>query len=316
MPAAAQPPSMSTPVETHVEEAHIEPPSVTTDEHSDRALTHMDRGAVEALPTGGAAHTGHAADANPSRSSHWDAPVSATSRGGVESTGASVPPVPDGRSESGARSEDGPPTAEISADQLSSDLGEEPPPEAVAVARALDERLTIWRRPDGRRVYVHHCRQGRVDCRERVVAIAAVFARSGRAHGVDPFLLAAVAMRESGLNPFAEGGVGERGIVQLHPLGAGSRVRFVRSDAHRRRCARRPDACQDEVLDAGANLLSRALRRCGSVAEALGAYNTGVCQETSYSRRVLEERQRLLQLAKGFEPASQERGRGDHGLVD
>ena len=135
-------------------------------------------------------------------------------------------------------------------------LDERAGPTALALARALDARLTVWR-SGGRRVYVGHCRRARVACRARVVALARVRARAGVRHDVDPFLLAAMALRESGLNPFAEGAAGERGIVQLHPRGVGSRVR-----------------------------------------EALGAYNSGACQATSYGDRVLEERANLVALAK------------------
>ncbi|MBX3247362.1 MAG: transglycosylase SLT domain-containing protein [Myxococcales bacterium] len=168
---------------------------------------------------------------------------------------------------------------------------------ALALARALDARLTVWS-SGGRRVYVHHCRRAQVSCRARVVALARVLAQIGTDRGVDPFLLAAMALRESGLNPFAEGSAGERGIVQLHPRGVGSRVRFVQSEGYRARCARTPTACQEEVVDAGAQLMANAMTRCGTVADALGAYNSGVCQTTAYSRRVLEEREQLLTLAK------------------
>ncbi len=170
---------------------------------------------------------------------------------------------------------------------------------AVAVLRALENRLTVWSNErSGRRVYVWHCRRARVDCRERLVAFAQLITEASLSNGIDPFLLAGIALRESGLNPFAEGGAGERGIVQLHPRGVGSRVRFVRNDEYRERCARRTDACQGEVLHQGAELIARSVNTCGTVREALGMYNTGVCQETSYSRRVLEERERLVGLSK------------------
>lgn len=168
---------------------------------------------------------------------------------------------------------------------------------AVALARALDERLTVWS-SSNRRVYVRHCRHSRVGCRARLVAFAGLIAGAAERFDVDPFLVAAMALRESGLNPFAEGSAGERGIVQLHPRGVGSRVRFVQSEGYRRRCERRAGACQEEVLEAGARLVSAAIARCGSIAEGLGCYNTGVCQSTSYGERVLEERQNLLRLAK------------------
>ena len=170
-------------------------------------------------------------------------------------------------------------------------------PMAIALARALDERLTVWQ-GNNRRVYVSHCRHARSGCRARLVAFARLIVEAAQRHEVDPFLVAAMALRESGLNPFAEGGIGERGIVQLHPRGVGSRVRFVQSEGYRRRCERDPGACQEEVLDVGARLIAASIQRCGSVEEGLGCYNTGVCQSTRYGERVLEERANLLHLAK------------------
>jgi len=174
-------------------------------------------------------------------------------------------------------------------------------PTKLALARALDERMTVWRSPHGRRVYVRSCRQApgiQGGCRARIVALVQLLVDVGRERGVDPFLLAAMALRESGLNPYALGGAGERGIVQLHPRGVGSRVRFVRSESYRRSCRRRADSCQREVVDAGARLLARAMHSCDSVVEALGAYNGGECRETEYGHRVLEERAGLVRLAK------------------
>jgi len=170
-------------------------------------------------------------------------------------------------------------------------------PSLAALSRALDRRLTVWQAGD-RPVYVRHCRSARGGCRERTAAFARLIADVSDDHAVDPFLVAAMAIRESGLDPTAAGAAGERGIVQLHPRGIGSSVRFVQSEAYRRRCTRRPDACQREVLDVGARLLSRGIERCGGVLEGLGAYNRGACGATRYGTRVMRERQRLLRLAK------------------
>lgn len=172
----------------------------------------------------------------------------------------------------------------------------------VALERALDRRMTVWR-TDNRVVYVRHCRTAHGGCPNRVSTFARLIGSASHEHTIDPFLLAAVAVRESGMNPLAAGAAGERGIVQLHPRGPGARVRFVQSEAYRRYCERQPGVCQDEVLHAGARLLSRSIDRCGGVREALGAYNRGACGETDYSRRVMEERQRLLRLAKNESPA-------------
>jgi hypothetical protein len=174
---------------------------------------------------------------------------------------------------------------------------------ALSVARAFDERMTVWQAPDGRRTYAAHCRSAPGGCRARIALYARLIARLSGDQDVDPFLVAAVVLRESGLNPFAEGGIGERGIVQLHPRGAGSDVEFVQSERFRRQCRRTADACQEEVLRVGIELLANSIRRCGGVEEGLGMYNGGRCQSTSYSRRVLSERSRLLELAKRGAPS-------------
>ena len=173
-----------------------------------------------------------------------------------------------------------------------------PDPVALRVARALERRVTVWRSPDGNVVHVSHCRAVRDGCRARIAAFARWMVELSREHGIDPFVLAAMAVRESGLDPFAEGGAGEMGIVQLHPRGVGRSVRFVRSEAYRRRCARSPGACQREILEVGAQHLAAAVERCGDLESGLGAYNTGVCGSNAYSRRVMRERARLLDLAK------------------
>lgn len=167
-----------------------------------------------------------------------------------------------------------------------------------AVTRALEARITVYRNPNGRITYVRHCRSAREGCRRRVEQFAQWIVEAARAHDVDPWLLAAMAVRESGLNPFAVGRAGERGVVQIHPQGDHARgLGFVRSESYRRRCERQAGACQREILDAGARHLSAWLRRCGTLEAGLGGYNRGVCGATGYVVRVLRERDRLLRLA-------------------
>lgn len=187
----------------------------------------------------------------------------------------------------GAEAQEPPSTAAAERDEV-----------ALRLARALQKRLTVWRTPSGGMVHVSHCRAVRGGCRARIAAFARWMVELSREHDVDPFVLAAIAVRESGLDPFAEGSAGERGIVQLHPRGIGRAVRFVRSAAYRRRCARSPGACQREILEVGVRHLASAVSRCGSLEAGLGAYNTGVCGDNAYSRRVMRERTRLLELAE------------------
>ena len=178
----------------------------------------------------------------------------------------------------------------------------EPDSIEMTLARALEARVTVWRSPGGRVVYVSHCRGVPRGCRARVAAFARWIAEVSRERELDPFVLAAMAVRESGLDPFARGPAGELGIIQLHPRGIGGRVRFIRSEGYRRWCRHQAGACQREVLETGADHLAQAIVQCGSLEAGLGAYNSGACHETAYTRRVLRERSRLLELAKASTP--------------
>ncbi len=176
--------------------------------------------------------------------------------------------------------------------------GEEVEEIAMRLGRALSRRLTVWVRPSGAVTYVSHCRHAAGGCAARVAAFSRYMAEVSHDKGLDPFVLAAMAIRESGLDPFVRGAAGEYGIVQLHPRGIGGHVRFVQSEAYRNRCRRRPGACQREVLEVGATHLQQAIDYCGSLTSALGRYNRGICGETAYTRRVMREHARLLDLVK------------------
>lgn len=173
---------------------------------------------------------------------------------------------------------------------------------------ALSRRLAVWRVPKtGALVYVRHCAQVKGGCRERASALASIFEDTGKRYGLDPYLLAAMAFKESGMSPGAHGSVGERGVLQIHPRSKYSRgLRFIHSEAYRKKCLRRPDGCQKEVIDRAALLLSRALARCGDLRSALGMYQSGQCdRERPYVQRVLREKEHLLLLLEshGLEPA-------------
>lgn len=169
---------------------------------------------------------------------------------------------------------------------------------AARLERAFVKRMTVWMRPDGSPVLTKHCRQGPVDCRQRLATFARLVVRSAHQHDLDPFLLGALAVHESGLNPAALGQRGEAGLVQLHPRGAGVDVRYVLDESYRDRCQRRLDACQGPVLDRGAATLADHISRCGGVEQGLSAYASGRCGfRGAHPQRVLAERDRLRGLA-------------------
>lgn len=204
-----------------------------------------------------------------------------------------------------------PPPASIGSEEASSTPAPEPapPPEpepepeldpvAAAIARAFIERLTVWTRADGTRVLSRRCREGPVDCEARLRTFARLIVATARRHELDPYLFAALAMRESGLNPASLGARGEAGIVQLHPRGAGRDMRYVNDSGYRDACQSQLDACQGPVLERGATYLAQAIRDCGGLEAGLGKYASGHCTTRGvHPRRVLQERQQLRRLGR------------------
>ena len=173
-------------------------------------------------------------------------------------------------------------------------------PSSLALARAIDARLIVRETREGKPIHVQHCRVVEGGCRARVATLSRLITEASNRAGVDPFLTAAIAMRESGLNPLAVSPVGARGVVQLNPRYRGKTAPFVYNESYREQCSRRPGACQREVLDAGLGLYRWAVGRCGGdVQKGLAWYNSGRCDKRNgYASSVLRERRRLLRLAK------------------
>ena len=177
-------------------------------------------------------------------------------------------------------------------------------PTSLALARAIDERLIVRETREGKPIHVQHCRVSQGGCRTRIATLSRLITESSNRAGVDPFLTAAIAMRESGLNPLAVSPVGARGVVQLNPRYRGKTVPFVYNERYRESCSLRPGACQREVLDAGLGLFKWAVNRCGGdVQKGLAWYNSGRCDKRNgYGSSVLRERRQLLRLAKKADP--------------
>ena len=202
------------------------------------------------------------------------------------------------RSVAGPSFDDPMPTPSVDAIDYRAALGDHPT--SLSLARAIDARLIVREDRAGKPIHVQHCRVVDGGCRARIAALSRLITETSNRAGVDPFLTAAIAMRESGLNPLAVSPVGARGVVQLNPRYRGKTVPFVYNEAYRSKCSRRPGACQREVLEAGLGLYRWAVERCGgSVQKGLAWYNSGHCDKRNgYAASVLRERQRLLRLAK------------------
>lgn len=176
---------------------------------------------------------------------------------------------------------------------------------ATLLQKAMRARVSIaTNRVTGQTVPAFHCRHAPEGCEQRLAKFAEYLANSGTKNGVDPWILTAMAFRESGFNPFAMGSLGELGILQLHPGNPRSKhVRFIHDQWYRQRCKKEIGACQEEVVERAAQLLAKSVEQCGGdLKDALGSYNTGRCGGNSrYAKRILGERKALLE-AVGLTP--------------
>ncbi len=163
--------------------------------------------------------------------------------------------------------------------------------------QAMRVRVAVHKnKRSGRSIPIYHCRQAREGCDQRLTEFAHYLVDAGAKNGIDPWLLAAMAFRESGMNPFVVGAVGELGILQLHPKNPRVKsVRFIRDAYYRNRCRKEAGACQREVVDRAAEILARSLALCDNdLYRALGMYNSGKCGGSkTYADRILYERDKL-----------------------
>ena len=164
---------------------------------------------------------------------------------------------------------------------------------------AMRERIAVGHNRNGAAVPIGHCRHAKEGCDRRLAEFAHYLVDAGQAYGIDPWLMAAMAFRESGLNPFAKGAIGELGILQINPGRRDARqVRFIRDDWYRQRCRKEPGACQREIVEHAAQVLSRSLdavrRQPAGRARRL-QHRATAAAASSYAKRVLLERDELLQ---------------------
>lgn len=151
------------------------------------------------------------------------------------------------------------------------------------VAGSLESALLIrLRLPSGRDM--RHCRMRGCDAYAHRLALTI---RDAAAQWeVDPFLLAAIAVRESSLVETARGAAGEHGVMQLHPRSpAGLQAA--------RECRIAPSDCTAIEVGLAAELVARSLQLCGSEAAALGRYHRGRCGADDYARSILRIRDEL-----------------------
>ena len=116
---------------------------------------------------------------------------------------------------------------------------------------------------------------------------------TGKELSIDPVLLLAVMAVESGFNPFAQSTAGASGLMQL----MSSVHRDKLADFGGANIALNPVA----NVRVGAVVLKDCIRRGGSVADGLRLYvGAGSGDDSGYGARVLQERDRILQAARGI----------------
>ncbi len=125
----------------------------------------------------------------------------------------------------------------------------------------------------------------------RAEQLAAYFADAAKATGIDPFLLTALGYAETRFDGARIGGVGERGIMQLHP-------RYTLGKRYAAESRGLPQDQKDRLsIFLGADALRHGLKVCGRRAHAIGFYRSGRCVAGPGARNVYAIKRRLLRAA-------------------
>jgi hypothetical protein len=154
-------------------------------------------------------------------------------------------------------------------------------------AQAILLMVTVWITPSGDAVYAPQFRNAPLGAETRALDLAADFSFAEEVYGVDRYLLAALAYRESAFDANALGEQNEFTVMQLHPRSTAGRetARF---------CRMHPAQCEQKAILVAARVLAQGRAECGTEALALGYYRTGKCVAGPGAQRVLEARARML----------------------
>jgi soluble lytic murein transglycosylase-like protein len=115
---------------------------------------------------------------------------------------------------------------------------------------------------------------------------------TGREVGLDPMLLLAVMAIESGFNPYAESGVGAKGLMQVMSTVHSDKFRYFGGQS----AALEPLA----NIKVGALVLKDCIARGGSLPDGLRLYVGSTSQDDGgYGAKVMAERSRLRDVARG-----------------
>ncbi|GLU30402.1 transglycosylase SLT domain-containing protein [Trinickia caryophylli] len=127
---------------------------------------------------------------------------------------------------------------------------------------------------------------------EPVAQLVKAAFETGRQVGLDPLLLLAVMAIESGFNPYAESGVGARGLMQVMAKVHSDKFQYFGGQT----AALQPLA----NITVGALVLKDCIARGGSLAEGLRFYVGSTSPDDGgYGAKVMAERGRLRDVARG-----------------
>ena len=171
--------------------------------------------------------------------------------------------------------------------------------DAVQPARLTSETLALAHqsevigagaREEHRKVAAYLARKYKVAADATQSIVGAAYS-AGRDIGVDPFLVLAVMAIESRMNPFAESGMGAKGLMQIIPKY--HMDKFAELGGH--------EAVLNPVANirVGTQILKDYLRRFGGVESGLRAYSGATSDDFGYAAKVLAERDRLKAAALG-----------------
>jgi len=163
------------------------------------------------------------------------------------------------------------------------------PPQRIT-ADARDDRVLVSAREQAL-VATYLARRYRV-AQEPVGELVKAAFDTGREVGIDPLLILAVMAIESGFNPFAESGVGAKGLMQV--------MSKVHSDKFQYFGGQRAALDPLANIKVGALVLKDCIARGGSLAGGLRLYVGSTSQDDGgYGAKVMAERGRLRDVARG-----------------
>ena len=163
------------------------------------------------------------------------------------------------------------------------------PPQRIA-ADARDDRALASAREQAL-VATYLARRYRV-AQEPVGELVKAAFDTGREVGIDPLLILAVMAIESGFNPFAESGVGAKGLMQV--------MSKVHSDKFQYFGGQRAALDPLANIKVGALVLKDCIARGGSLPGGLRLYVGSTSQDDGgYGAKVMAERGRLRDVARG-----------------